>query len=249
MGEMTATIGKKKGLEKGFTLIEVLICLSLFFIIIISSLEFFLTIKNHFFKLKKDQEMDISVFAALDKMRIDFQDGGLGLLIPQELGVISGIELDGDRITTRRKDIDLALANGLVSGSTRISLHSTTGLKKGQKLCVHDRQKGETVQILSADKEGVVLTSPIKFSYDQQKAEVLSVKTVCFYLDQKKRILRRKVNTSPAQPLLEKVEAAEFKYDDTSNLINVHLKMAEERTYERTVFPKNLKLATPDGKD
>ncbi len=238
---------KKVISEKGFTLIESLISLTLFLIIIISSLEFLMTVKDHFFKLKKDQEMNISAFAALDKMRFDIQDSGLGLLIPQRLGVVTSVELDGDTITIRSKEKDLSLISDLVSGSTRITLHSTSGVKKGQELSIHDGKKGETAVILSVDKESIVLISPINFSYPQLPTEVLLVRKVSFYLDQEDQILRRNVNTSPAQPLLEEVEAVIFSYDDASNLVNVNLKTIEERTYEISVFPKNLDLAFPEG--
>ena len=231
--------------KKGSTLVEILISLSLFLIIIISSLEFFIAVKNHFFTLKKYQELEISAWTALDKMRIDFTDSGLGLLIPQKLDVLKCVEFDGDMITVRRKDRDLSLSNDLISGSTRIALHSTAGIKKGQELSIHDRQKGETAEVMSVDREGVILSAPLSFSYNQLTAQVFSVKKISFYLDQKGRVLRRKVNSSPAQPLLEEVDSVEFSYDDASNLINVSLKTTEERTYEISVFPKNLDLASP----
>ena len=225
---------------------EILISLTLFLIITISSLEFFISVKNHFFTLKKDQELELSAYAALDKMRIDFTGSGLGLLIFQKLGVVKCVELDSSMITVRSKDRALSLTNDLISGSTRISLHSTTGVKKGQELSICDRQKGEIAMVLSVDKESVAIASPIKFSYKQLTADALSIKKISFYLDIKGRILRRKVNSSPAQPLLEEVEAVNFSYDNASNLINVSLKTSEERIYEISVFPKNLDLAIPE---
>jgi len=236
---------KKKISNKGFSLIESLISLSLFLIIIIASLEFSMTIKDHFFNLKKDQEMDIAAFAALDKMRIDIQDSGLGLLIPQKLEFLTGFALDGDTIIIRSKEKGLFLQSDLVSGSTRILLHSTRGIKKGHELSIHDGRKGEKATVLSVDKESVILMSPINFSYSQLTAEVLLVKKISLYLDQKDRILRRKVNSSPAQPLLEQVDDILFSYDYASNLVNIKLKTVEERTNEISVFPKNLYLALP----
>lgn len=237
---------KKIILAKGFTLIESLISLSLFLIIIISSFEFFITVKDHFFNLKKDQEKNISAFAALDKIRTDIQDCGLGLLTPHKLGILTSIELDGERITVRSKEKDLSLSSDIVSGCTRITLQSTSGIKKGQELIIHDGRKGETALIMSVDKESVILMSPVKLSYSKLTSEVLLVKKISFYLDQKGQILRRKVNSSPAQPLHEEVDSFVFSYDETSNLVNLNLKTTEERIYEISVFPKNLDLASPD---
>jgi len=230
---------------KGFTLIEILISLSLFLIVILASLEFLMTVKDHFFNLKKVQESNIAAFAALDKMRMDFQDSGQGLLIPQRLGIVSCVELDGERISIRKKDKDLVLLDDLTAGSTRLSLHSTSGVKKGQELIVHDGHKGEMAAILSVHKTGVVFASPISFSYSKMISEVIVVKQTSFYLDHKSRILRRKVNSSPAQPLLEGAEVVVFKYEIPSNLINTSVTTSEDKTYEISIFPKNLYLANP----
>ncbi len=99
---------------------------------------------------------------------------------------------------------------------------------------------------MAVDKESIVLTSPINFSYPQLTTEVLLVKKVSFYLDLKSQILRRKVNSSPAQPLLEGVDSIVFSYDKALNLATANLKILEERTYEISVFPKNLDLASPE---
>jgi hypothetical protein len=168
------------------------------------------------------------------------------LLIPQKLRILNSLELKDNTITIRSKEKDLSLAGDLVSGSTRITLNSTSGVKKGQELSIHDGTKGETVVIWAVDKKSVVLSSPISFSYSQMATEVLLVKRISIYLDQKGQILRRKVNASPAQPLLEEVTSIVFSYDDASNLANVDLKTPEERTYEISVFPKNLDLALPE---
>jgi prepilin-type N-terminal cleavage/methylation domain-containing protein len=237
---------QKEICNNGFSIIEVLISLSLFLIIILSSLEFFMTVKDHFFNLKKDQELNIAAFAALDKMRIDFKDSGRGLLIPQKLGIVSCVESDDKRISIRSKDKDLFLKGDLIAGSTRITLYSTSGVKKGQELTIHDGQKGEKTAVLSVDKEALVLASPINFTYSQMASEVLVMKKISFYPDEERQILRRQVNSSPAQPLLEGVEALTFSYDDTSNLINVYLKTSEEKTYAISVFPKNMYLVSAE---
>jgi hypothetical protein len=65
-------------------------------------------------------------------------------------------------------------------------------------------------------------------------------------LDDAKGVIRRKVNASPAQPLLEDVAAFEFDYDRNANLVRLVLamKLSEEKKYETTVFPKNIAMAS-----
>ena len=57
--------------------------------------------------------------------------------------------------------------------------------------------------------------------------------------------MRRKVNASPAQPLLEDVASFEFEYSKDDNLVrlNLALKAEEEKKYETIVFPKNVAMA------
>ncbi|MFB0564512.1 MAG: hypothetical protein ACETWK_02400, partial [Candidatus Aminicenantaceae bacterium] len=58
-------------------------------------------------------------------------------------------------------------------------------------------------------------------------------------------ILRRKVNNSPSQPLLEDVISFEIIYGGTLHTINLSLalKSEKETRYEMSVFPKNVALA------
>jgi len=242
MDERLVRAGKKAILRQGFSLIESLISLSLFLFVVVASLEFFISARDHFLRLKDEQEEDIAVFAGMDKMRIDILDCGRGFLIAQTLGIVAGIESAGDTLTTRAVAKKLHLLGDLVAGQTRITFQSISGIAKGQEICIYDDTRGETQGILSVDDRSLVLSSPLQFSYAQQETKVLSIEKVSFYLDQKSHILRRQVNSSPAQPLLEEVEDVYFSYVRASNLVDVTLKMREGKEYAITVFPKNLGL-------
>lgn len=242
MDERLLSASKKASLRPGFSLIESLISLSLFLFVVAASLEFFISARDHFLKLKDEQEKDIAVFAGMDKMRIDILDCGRGLLIAQSLGIIAGIESAGGTLSVRAVEKKLDLVNDLVAGQTRITVQSASGIAKGQEICIYDDTRGEALGILSVDNQSFVLSSPLKFTYVQQETKALSIEKVSFYLDQKSHILRRQVNSSPAQPLLEEVEDVHFSYVRASNLVEVTLKMKEGKEYAITVFPKNLGL-------
>ena len=233
---------KKASLRQGFSLIESLISLSLFLFVVIASLEFFISSRDHFLMLKDEQEKDIAIFAGMDKMRIDILDCGRGLLSAQSLGIIAGVESSGGTLTVRAVGKEMHLLCDLVAGQTRITVQSTSGIAKGQEICICDDIRGEAQEILSVDNQSFMISSPLKFAYSQQETKVLSIEKVSFSLDQKSHILRRRVNSSPAQPLLEEVEDVHFSYEGASNLVEATLKMTEGKEYAITVFPKNLGL-------
>jgi len=235
-----------KHFKSGFSLIESLLSLSLFLIILVSSLEFFTSTRNHFFDLKNEQELNMAAYATLDKIRMDLCECGRGLIAYQSLGLLDAIQTNGDTLIIQSKDMDISLGDDLVAGQTFIPLDSTAGIKKGQRLCIADPQKGEIKTVNSVDNLGLTLNASVNSFYAKNDTTVVLLRTVSFYLDTDNRILRRKVNTSPAQPLLEEVHSFDFVYEATSNIISLSLTLTtqEETEYETSIFPKNMALVS-----
>ncbi len=233
-----------KNITRGFSLIESLISLTFFLFILVISLEFFISTRNHFFKLKEDQERNQAAYATLDKIRLDICESGRGLLIPQSYGLLEAIRKSGDSLIIQSRDRDLLCENNLVAGQTYLSLTSTTGIHKNQTLCVYNQEKGELNTVISVDSRGVVLTSPLNSSYTKEEVKVILIRTISFYLDTNGGILRRKVNASAAQPLLEDVALFDFVYDPASTIVSLRLTLIsqKEKEYEISVFSKNMAL-------
>ena len=232
--------------EAGFSLMESLLSLSLFLIIVLSSLEFFGFTRNIFLKLKTKQEVKEAALATLDKMRFDLLKAGLGLQQPISLGVLDGITESEDTLIIISKEKTFTPLGDLAAGQTIIQLNSTSKLKKGRKVCVFDSTKGEVKSISSVDKESIVLSSPLNFSSLKEETSVFLLREVSLFLDKNKHTLRRKVNTSPAQPLLEEVGLFDFHHEKATNLVRLSLSFAtnKEKVYETSVFPKNIALAS-----
>ena len=169
--------------EAGVTLIESLLSLSLFLIIILSSLEFFGFTRNLFFKLKIKQETKEAVLATLDKMRFDLLKAGLSLQQPIRLGVLDGITEIEDTLLIISKEKTFTPLGDLAAGQTIIQLSSTSKLKKGRKVCVFDSTKGEVKSISSVDKESIVLSSPLNFSSLKEETSVFLLREVSLFLD------------------------------------------------------------------
>jgi prepilin-type N-terminal cleavage/methylation domain-containing protein len=231
--------------QNGFSLIECVISLSLFLIIVLICFEFFGRTRNLFVKLKEKEEEREAVLAALDKMKTDLHRGGAGLSVPIQLGILEGISEDNSRLIIFSKEKELLLCNDLVEGQTRIQLESTSSLKKGRDICIFDSLNGEVLSISSVDKESIVLSSPLSFSFIKENASIILVKKISLYLDEKRPTLRRKVNSSPAQPLLEETAIFDFDMDKAAILVKLRLqlKTSKEKFYEISVFPKNAALA------
>jgi len=235
--------GKKP--EKGFSLIESLLSLSIFLVIVLASLEFFSFSRNLYLKLKIQEETEQAAFSALDKMKADLLQGGLGLLDPIHLGLIEGIAKSDEALIIKSKEKNLFPIDDLIQGQLRIQLESTDGISRGQEICIFDSSKGELNSISSMDKKGVVLSSPLNFSFFKEKVSFILLERISLFYDKGEQIIKRKVNSSPAQPLLEEATLFAFDYQKETNLtmLRLALKTAKEKTYEISVYPKNTALA------
>lgn len=231
--------------KKGFSLIESLISLSVSLIIFISAFEFFGVSRNVFLSLNKEEKAEEAATFSLDKMRIDILEAGLGLIQPIKSGLLEGLTVTDSTLTILCKEIEIPLNQDLTSGQTRISLSRSYKIKRGQQICVLDSQKGEVKSISSADKKSIILASSLEKSYSKEESSLVLIRSISYFLDEKTKILRRKVNNSPSQPLLEDVTQFNFYYNESSNLVRLRfiLESNKEKPYEMSIFPKNMALA------
>jgi len=230
--------------KKGISLIESLISLSLFLVIVLACLELFGFTRNIFLKLKIQEESKSAVFSALDKMKTDILSGGSGLLEPVQLGLLESITEDEGALIILSTEKNFASLNDLVTGQTKIFFQSISSLKKKKEICIFDTLKGEIKSIVSTANKSIVLSTPLDFSYSKDNAHIYLIKKVTLFFDKNKQIIRRKINSSPAQPLLEDVASFDFSYSKTTNLVSlrISLKLNEEKEYEISIYPKNAAL-------
>jgi len=237
---------RRQNREKGISLVESLLSLSLFFLLFFSSLQFFGFARNSFFKLKDAETAREGALLALEKMKIDLLQGGLGLLKPLELELLKGIEEKNLNLSILSKEKDFHLLDNIVAGQAQIPLETTEGMKKGREICIFDSKKGEIKTISSLTGESITLDSPLNYSFLKEESRIILLKRIILFFDAKKQIIRRKVNNSPSQPLLEETFSFDFSYSEASNLLNLRLSLnpEKEKTHEISVFPKNMALAS-----
>jgi hypothetical protein len=102
------------------------------------------------------------------------------------------------------------------------------------------------VRTISRVETGAVfLDAPLERAYARSAAAVGLLELVTYFRDEASRALRRRVNASSAQPLLEDTAAAAWSLDEGSRLVRIRLEPDAEgvHPHEATVFLKNPALA------
>jgi len=231
--------------RRGFTTIELLISLSLLLVIVLAGLEFFGQARALFLKLKEAEESEEAALAALDKMRIDLARGGRGLAVPIEMGLLEAVRADPEKLSVLSSGGSYELREDLAQAETQAILLSADGLKKGSEICVFDSDKGEVRRVQSVEGTRLTFSEPLENPYSKETVGLIAVDTTAFFLDQEDAVIRRQVNSSPAQPLLEDAGTFAFSYDRHRNLASIAFTLAshKEKTYELCAFPKNAGLS------
>jgi len=233
----------------GFTLFECLLGLALSLWIIAAGFEFFARSQKTFDRLKAREEAGQAALAALDRMRIDLLHAGRGLSVEIGLGLVEAAQATADELRTVSLERPLALAAAAGAGDTRIFLAATSEIAAGQAIILRDGAAGEVRTAVSVDPGSIAVDAPLERAYPPASASVFLLETVAFRLDRPARILRRRVNASPAQPLGEGVAAASWTLDPSAHLVRLRLEPDTEGApaHEATVFLKNAALAARSG--
>lgn len=241
---------EKKYTEKGFSLMESLVSLFLFLLIVLFSFDCFNSVRSHFFELKISEEWNTAAYAALDRMKRDLLEAGWGLTEASKQAMVEGISEEEETLILVSRDKDLSLRGDLVIGQQRIEVKDARPVKRGREVCIFNSFQGEVHSVASADKDSIVLMSPLSADYVQRDTDIVLLRKISLFFDDRRGVVRRKVNSSSAQPLLEEVNFFGFEYLRDSNLVRVHfkLKTEEEKNHEAVVFPKNTAMLIFQGK-
>lgn len=229
----------------GFSVLECLIGLALSFFVVLAALEFFGAARRSYVRLRGKEEAAQGAAGALDKMRIDILRAGQGLARAMALGLLEPIVESEGTLQVIRAEEELALTADVRAGETRLPLARIGEAKPGREICLEDGAKGEITIVASVSAGTAVLSSPLGHDFPRDGTSVLLLERVALSLDARQGILRRKVNLSSAQPLLENVRAAEFLADRTANLVRARFTLGPQgdAAYELCLFPKNPALA------
>jgi type II secretory pathway pseudopilin PulG len=229
----------------GFTLVEALVGLALSLLVISAGVEFFALAQRAFFRLKAREEAGQAALAALDRMRIDLLHAGRGLAAEMAAGLVEAVQAGENELRTAALAKRLGLAAEAVPGTTHLELASAADIVAGDAVVLFDGRAGEARAVTSVEPGGVGLDRPLDGRYAPATASVALLETVAYFVDGPARILRRRVDATSAQPVLEGVRAADWTYDREARLARLRLEVDIEgaHPHEATVFVKNASLA------
>jgi hypothetical protein len=233
--------------EKGYSLIESSLCLALFLFILIAVFESFGITRSLFFKLKRAEEDNQSALAALDKMRIDLIRAGSGLAPQIRMGLVEGVAIINSELVISRREKECFLLADISPGENRMVLETAAGLSPGREVCVFNDEECEIRTISSILGKTVLVDAPFKAYYSMGESQVAPLDKTFLFFDQKSGSIRRKVNTSSPQPLLDDILFFDFFYHKDVNLagLNFALINNKEKKYEVYIYPKNVALGLP----
>jgi type II secretory pathway pseudopilin PulG len=229
----------------GFTLLECLLGMALSLFILSTGAEFFGLAQKAFFRLRTREEACQGALAALDRIRIDLLHAGGGLADEMAAGLVEAVRAEEAGLRTTALERTLVLLGEASAGDPRLPLASTAGIAAGQEIALSDGVSGEVRTVARVELGAVVLDGPLSKGYTPATASVSLLENVSYFLDGSAQILRRRVNSGSAQPLLENARSAAWVYDPQTRLVRVRLELDVEgaHPHESTVFLKNPALA------
>ncbi|MCX6566651.1 MAG: hypothetical protein NTW38_09595 [Candidatus Aminicenantes bacterium] len=239
---------KRSGIGvRGFSLLESLISLFIFFLIFVGSLEFFGTVRRVFYRLQSRQENRQAAWAALDKIRTDVLAAGQGLARPMRLGLLAAFEQIDGRWVLVRAEASPSLSSDPRAGQTILAVAETDGDWAGRTVCLYDKTKGEKAIVRSSENGILTLSTPLQYDYRASETTAAVLRTTSVYLDVGQNILRRKIDSSPAQPLLEDVLSFALSVDSGTCLAETQLALASEpeESYALKILARNASLGKP----
>ena len=233
-----------KPLRTGMSLIETLIGLSIFLVITTAALEGYAALREHFHRARDEAEIREGIYAALTTMRIDLNEAGRGLARAVSLGLIEGFRPEEAGFHVSSLDTRLEAVSDLTAGQTSLALRSAAEVRRGRRICLLQGFRGETAEIASVSGNRILLCSPLENGYDRDRMRILLLREVACFCDQE-NTLRRRVNNSSAQPLMEETAGLRVEKTGSGPLVRVSLchSREKEHTHELAVVLKNLALA------
>ncbi|MCP2520051.1 hypothetical protein NLB96_01090 [Candidatus Aminicenantes bacterium AC-335-K20] len=222
--------------NKGFTTIELLISLSLFLLILIFALRIISINKRIFYKLKSDEETLEFSFSALEKIKIDVLEAGRLLKSPK----LDSIQIHENKLIIKTGEINSRLLENAYKGARVIRVQAPKYFKKNRNILIKGKNNEEISEILKKSGSDLILREPLTFEYKKEETNIILIRKIIYFLDLKK-VLRRKVNNSPAQPLIENIDHFEASYSKNQNLLFIKF-IKNNKTFKEIIFPKNLFL-------
>lgn len=226
------------------SLIESLIGLALLLLFSAAALQAFVLLRTRFDRIRARNENREAVLAALTRLRFDLAEAGLGLSDALSAGLLEGVSEGESSLVLVSLDRNLEPASPLVPGQTALPLRSASAVSRGRRICLMENTRGETVEVTAVLENHIVVSPPLEGAYSLEAGRLFLLRDITYLLDETFQILRRRVNASSAQPLMEEACFFEAGWAEDARVLRVTLVHAREKEREHVIslVPKNLVL-------
>ncbi|MDD8021401.1 MAG: hypothetical protein PHU81_09565 [Acidobacteriota bacterium] len=229
----------------GFSLLESLISLTLSLFILISALEVMTQAKRIYSRCLQEQEASLGAAVAMEKIREDLEQAGTGLEGNRPDEGFWPVKIDDSAIILFSGEIPVELAADIEAGQNwaliRLWPGSVSSLKNGRLMLFTGQRQTDLVKITGVLYNRLTVSPSFSSSYEANEAGVYLLEKTEFYLDSREHLLRRRVNGTSGQPLLENVNWFQPAYSRESNLVSIRFGTGsvKEKIHELFFFPKN----------
>ncbi len=230
---------------KGFSLLENLISLTLSLFILVSALEVITQVKKIYNRLQAQQEASLAASIALEKIREDLEKAGTGVNGCRPAIDQWPIKVENSQITLLSGELEIKLASDVEAGQDWALIVPWAGsgskLRSGRVILITGQGQSDLAEIVDVSNNRVSLSPAFSSSFRRAESIAYLLEEVEFYLDSKQSILRRRVNKTSGQPLLEEVCSFQPAYDPETNLTWIRLQTGskKEKTHELFFYAKN----------
>ncbi|MCR4395527.1 MAG: hypothetical protein NUW07_02190 [Candidatus Saccharicenans sp.] len=236
-----------QGQSPGFTLLECLISLGLSLLILISALEISTQARRVFFRLKETQESSLAAAVALEKIRQDLETAGAGIPSWPGPGNFSPLLASAERLIIFSAEVKTVLLADAEAGQDFLLIELIPGLasklRKGRALFLADGVLDQLTYVAAVSGNRLSISPALSFSFAADRSQLLLLEKIEIYPDHQQKILRRRINDTSGQPLIEDVISFGVGYTPSENLAVVKLTTAcgeKSHDYELVLYPKNL---------
>lgn len=230
---------------EGFSLLENLLSLTLSLFILVSALEVITQVKKVYNRLQAQQEASLAASIALEKIREDLEKAGTGVNGCRPSVDRWPIKVENSQLTLLSGELEIKLASDVEAGQNWALIVPWAGsgskLRSGRIILITSQGQTDLVEIVNVSNNLVTLSPAFSSSFQRAESIAYLLEEVEIYLDLKQSTLRRKVNKTSGQPLLEEVYGFQPTYAPEMNLAWIKLQTGskKEKTHELFFYPKN----------
>lgn len=207
-------------MEKGFSLIETIISLTLSLFILLFTSLFVDFVRKESLRGKKEMKNLQEFYSGIDRIGYEIKGCGLGLSHLWETEKYKIFQILDDTLFLRRGDGKTFLSDKAFRGEKRICVNEPFKFKEGREVIVTDFLKFENQKITKKEGNILILSEALKNNYSERSLAI-QINCVSFKYDGRKKILRMSQNSGPYQPLIENIEGCSFKKEGNSIILKV----------------------------